>query len=851
METTAFLLDVNYVMRSQQSMLRLLLKDEHGKTFRAYDADFEPYFYVHVENVGQSNGKNEVRDEAKEARIAEGLKQLRAFGKGGEARVKRVEVVERLLLGKKVRVFKVFCEHPSQVPKLREEAKRFGTCYEDAIAFTKRYVIDKKLTPCGRVEAEIGEQKQIRKIRAVETPEESDMKLNLMAFDIETHNPQGMPRPEQDPCLMIGIAEGKESMLLTYDRKAGKRDKTEEKELEGRKGGEAEKGREKESAEGITVYANEKEMLEAFGRLLKREKADVLCTYNGDVFDLPYLRERAKKTKAAMHLGRDRSLPASRQLGLRMHTSIAGRVHFDAFPVISLLNYIGALKLQRLTLKMAYKEILGGKKEEVDKYDIWKIWDKGTEEELRHLFKYCRVDAEAALQLSEYVLPLETELSRLTGNTLFDTARATPGQLVESLLMREAFDSNELILNKPSYEEVQQRSENPVEGAFVQLPSPGVYEYLAVLDYRSLYPSIIISHNIDPSTLNCDCCTEKEAFVSPKGHRFCRKRKGLIPRMLQGVLEARIKVKERLKQMKKEGKEQSPTYKSVDARQWALKILANSTYGYLLYSRSRYYSRECGESVTAWGRHYVQETLKKAEAFGLKPLYADTDSAFLLYEKQENEYKVLEFQKKVNAELPESMELELEDFYPRGIFVSKKQEEKGAKKKYALINKEGKIKIRGFELVRRDWSKIAKETQREVIRILLAEGNVEKARALVREVIEKLKSGMVPLEDLVIYTQLKKKAKSYEIVSPEVSAFLKAQKAGLVVDEKTTIGYVITKQGKSISEKATIIEQAKDYDADYYINNQVLPAVLKILGAMGFEKEDLKTKGKQSSIGDW
>ncbi len=816
MEITAFLLDASYVMKSGKSLVRLLLKGLDGRTLRVYDDRFLPYFFVLAPFANA----------AEETRIRDGLSSMTAPARDGTAKVVRVEMVDRLHSGKPARLFKIVCQHPSHVPRLREEAKRFGTPYEDGIVFTKRYVLDHRLHPCNWVKVSYGDDRMVASVEPVPTPDDADMRLSVVAFDIETYNAQGMPRPESDPSLMVGVANGSGTELFTYSKPF--------------------------AAPGIHVKPTEKDMLESFSLYLKAQKADVVCTYNGDVFDLPYLRERAKRTKAQMRLGRDRALPSAKQLGLRMQSSLGGRIHFDAFPVVSMLSYIGAFKVQRLTLKEVYKELLGGKKEEVEKLDIWKIWDSGSPAELEHLAHYCRVDAQAAYDLSQYVLPLETAMSRITGMTLFDTARATPGRLVESLLLRMAFESNELMPNKPSYAQVQARSEHPVEGAFVQLPSPGVYEHLAVLDYRSLYPSIIISHNIDPSTFNCDCCTPAESYVSPNGHRFCKKRKGLIPRMLKFVLDNRMALKTRMKELKKKGEDGSPLYKQLDARQWALKILANSTYGYLLYARSRYYSRECGESVTAWGRHYVQDTLKKAEAFGLRPLYADTDSAFLQFNSPENESKVFAFQKQVNAELPEDMALELEDIYPRGIFVSKKQEsEKGAKKKYALINKQGKIKIRGFELVRRDWSKVAKETQRQVIQILLGEGNVEKARNVVRDMVDLLKSGKVPLEDLAIYTQLKKKAKSYEIVSPEVSAFLKAQKAGLQVDERSVIAYVITKQGKSISEKATLLEMAKDYDADYYINNQVLPAVLKILGSMGFSEDDLTMKGKQMGLGSW
>jgi DNA polymerase I len=197
------------------------------------------------------------------------------------------------------------------------------------------------------------------------------------------------------------------------------------------------------------------------------------------------------------------------------------------------------------------------------------------------------------------------------------------------------------------------------------------------------------------------------------------------------------------------------------------------------------------------------------------------------------------------------MELELEGFYSRGVFVSKKAEEKGAKKKYALLGDDGRVKIRGFELVRRDWSGVAKDTQRRVLEAILREGSKDKAVAIVREVVEQLRSGKVPLDNLAIYTQLKKEPDKYDIVSPELSAALKARKKGKTMERGSIVGYVITKKGKSISEKAELLEFAPDYDPDYYINHQVLPAVMKILKELGADEYELTHGGRQKGMGDF
>ena len=298
----------------------------------------------------------------------------------------------------------------------------------------------------------------------------------------------------------------------------------------------------------------------------------------------------------------------------------------------------------------------------------------------------------------------------------------------------------------------------------------------------------------------------------------------------------------------KELDKDSDEYKMLLARSTAIKVVSNSFYGYLAYARSRYYSRECGESVTAYGRKHIMETIKRAEDAGFRVLYGDTDSVMIIYKDKE---EVLKFMKDINSSLPEKMELELEAFYPRGLFVSKKGAggERGAKKKYALLGEDGRIKIRGFELVRRDWSAIAKNTQRAVLEAILIDGSKEKAVRIVRETIERINSGKVSMDELTIVTQIRKDPRGgYAISSPELSAASKAIARGIPIQTGSVISFVITKSGKSISEKAELVEFAKDYDPSYYVNNQLLPAVMKILEELGYDEYSLKVGGKQKTL---
>ena len=598
----------------------------------------------------------------------------------------------------------------------------------------------------------------------------------------------------------------------------------------------------------VVARKDEREMIKEFLSVIKEKDVEVLLGYNSTVFDLPYLEARAKINGLDFAIGRDGRSFRLKRHGIRDVAEIAGRVHVDLYPLVRFVGFIGAFKISKYTLENAYSELTGRKKLMVKKLEIHRMWeDEGL---ARELADYSAFDAQATMEIGKMLVPLMMEMGRLTRLPLFDAAAATAGQLVESLLMQKSFEHRQIIPNKPDDALAQERELGPIQGAFVKLPQPGIYENMVVFDFRGLYPSIITSHNIDPYTLSPPkSVPDAECFISPNGHRFAKKPRGLLPTVLEELIRKRGEMKNRLKKAEND----TPEYEHLFARVQSLKILANSYYGYLAYPRSRWYSRECGESVTAWGRHFIQETIEKGGKAGFEVLYGDTDSIFLLMGKKSKE-DALAFMKRINDELPGDMELELEGFYPRGVFVTKKhmgKEEKGAKKKYALIGEDGRIKIRGFELVRRDWSNVAKTTQRRVLEAILKDGSKEKAVAIVKGVIEELKGGKVPLEELTIYTQLRKDPRKYDIKSPELSAAEKAAKAGMQIEKGMMIGYVITKKGASISEKAELAELAKDYDPAYYIDNQVLPSVLKILKELGYSEDELKFRGSQKGLADF
>lgn len=195
------------------------------------------------------------------------------------------------------------------------------------------------------------------------------------------------------------------------------------------------------------------------------------------------------------------------------------------------------------------------------------------------------------------------------------------------------------------------------------------------------------------------------------------------------------------------------------------------------------------------------------------------------------------FLKYLNSTLPESMELEYEGFYRRGFFVSKKR--------YAVIE-DGEIIAKGLELVRRDWAPIVKKTQEAVLMAILKEGDSDKTISEVKKVLKKIKKGDVDKKEMIIHTQITKPLDQYKQVGPHVIAARKIEEHGIKVTRGTIVQYIITKGKGSISQRAVPYEYSEGYayDKDYYINNQLIPAIERIMYSFGYTKQDLEDMAK-------
>ncbi|MBU0953079.1 MAG: DNA-directed DNA polymerase [Nanoarchaeota archaeon] len=786
------LLDIDYVIEQHRPVVRLWGADEQGKAIVLLDRSFEPYFYADVRQITEQQEE-------------ELLRRVLALSFDGR-NPRRVERTERTFLGKQTSLIKITVPLPTDVDYVRDIVKTWdeikGT-YEHTIPFSRRYLIDKGLLPLAwytvtgkPIETALAVDIAVALETLTPQSEEHHPSFRIIAFDIET-----IDRDGTQEIIMISLKDtaGFETVISYGKQKQPK-------------------------GVPLEIVEDEAAMIARFVKHITERRPHIIVGYNSDRFDFPQLQRRAQTFGIPLDLGADGSPIILTRRGRSSAALIRGRLHIDLFDFVE--RVLGTtLESEVHSLDRVAKEILGVGKIPLEWKDIERAW---RDKDLATVARYCLMDSELALRLAETLLPQIYELSRVVGQSPFDTSRMFYSQMVEWLLIRNAFTSKELVPNRPPQDEIKKRHKVPAyTGGYVHQPTEGMYENITVFDFASLYPTITITHNISPETLDCQCCgkhkEENPNMVPGQDHFYCRDHKGFVVHVLEDLLARRRALQAR------------PSNKVAEYRQHAFKLLANASYGYYAYPGSRWYSRVCAESIASFGRMYIKQVITLAIKEGYHVIYGDTDSLFL---QMKTEKKIQPFMKIVNTSLPGIMEIECKGFYTAGLFVLAKTGV-AAKKRYALIAADGTITIRGFEKVRRDWSVIAKDTQEAVLRAILAEKDPKKATSIVRTTVEALKEGTINKDHLVIYSQLTRPLSQYEQIGPHVAAAKKLVQRGGRVHEGTVIGYIITPGTGTISERAEPVEDATRYDAEYYIHNQVIPAALRVLSGLGITEDDL------------
>lgn len=809
-------IDYNYFDFEGENYAKVIGRDNKGKRICIIDS-CDVYFWAVLK---EKLSKKEIE------KAREKIEKIQLDVKGRQTKVEKTELQNKKFLGKDVKAIKIFATNYKDMHDIAEQmgmpeiVKRRG--YD--LGFISHYIIEKKLYPLNwyEIEGEVldnslefgGIDSSLDvdlciKVDSIKQIDKLDIFPKILAFDIETDE----FKIGEGEILMISLVSENFKKVITWKKY---------KEIP-----------------NVEYVKDEAELLEKFVEYVKKISPDFITGYFSDGFDFPYLKARADKYKVKLSIGLDGSQPKFSR-GVMTTAKIDGIVHIDLLRFIQ-TAYSQYMQSETLSLNEVANEFLGESKKEHEHKHSSKI----DGNEWTNYFEYNLHDSVLTYKIFEKIWPDLLEFTRIMQEPVFDVSRNGMSTNVEDYILHNLPKFNEIPEKRPSYDEIgERRSREKYKGAFVLEPKAGLYENLAMFDFTSSYGSVIVTYNLSKSTLLEKPEKNSYSIEIEKKKVYFSKEPGFFPEMLKEIIEKR-------KQYKQELRKKPDAIKN--ARSNAFKLLANASYGYLGFFGARYYCEEAAAATAAFAREAIKEAIEKTNKAGFSVIYADTDGFAFTLNKNLRE-KTLEFLKKLNSQLPGIMELELEDFYKRGIWVTTRTGEFGAKKKYALINDKEKLKIRGFETVRRDWCALAREVQNEVLIMILKEGNEKRALEYLKRIVEQVKERKIDLKKMTIRTQLKKPISEYRAISPHVVAAQKMVEREIPISAGTLIEYYIAEtkdKKKLIRDKVKLTDEKGEYNIEHYLKHQILPAVENIMQVFNFDVNSILEEKKQRTLGEF
>jgi DNA polymerase-2 len=775
MKAHGFILQASYRVASVSHGRRVPVVHLHGRladgaTFLVRDHRQRPHFYVHADDV--------------ERVLALGAPEPQATSKHtfDGAPACRIEVAT-----------------PSDVPDLRNRLHAAGIdTFEADVRFPVRYLIERGIKGGCEIEGEaapgagvtwVFDDPQLR-------PASVQIEPRVLSFDIETD-------AKAERLLAIALYGPGVDEVLIVD------------------------GSQRAMPETAIGFANERAALDRFCARIAELDPDVLTGWNVVDFDLSVLQRIATRLQHPLNLGRDsgafRIRKAEGYFGSG-HAAIPGRLVLDG---IDLLR--GAfVRMDDYSLDAVAREVLGeGKALTGDVRERIGEIEHNYRHNLPAFAHYARTDARLAFDIIRRLnlVPLAFARSQLTG--------MTPDRVAASIASFDFLYLTELEragLVAPSVRADDARVHAAQQGGHVLEPVTGLHSNVWVFDFKSLYPSIIRTFNIDPLAYVANPPPQADLIDTPGG--AFRREPAILPRMLDELVPRR-------EAAKKAGDEVAAN---------AIKILMNSFYGVLGTPACRFHNPALASAITGQGRDLLLWSKQWFETAGFEVLYGDTDSLFVhsgSIDAASARAQGPKLANSLNSELaryiserwrvPSRLELEFEKMYLKLFLPRVRHGTGGARKRYAGLLDTGGIEFVGMEVVRRDWTALAKQVQRELYQRLFCGQSVDEYLA---RVVRLVRNG--DLDDLLIYRKnLRKYVEHYTATSPPhvVAARKSTQLTGRLVS------YVITTAGPE-----PIDNVQHPLDREHYIAKQVKPVAEPVLAALGLDFESVIGDNRQLDL---
>jgi DNA polymerase-2 len=763
-----FILQPTYRIESGRPIVHLYGRLEEGGSFLIRDDRLTPHFWIR-----QSDGAR-----AAELGARVGGEPDRTTLAGAPAT--RVEVAK-----------------PSDTPPLRNRLNAQGIpCFEADVRFAMRYLIEQRIRGTLAISGRSHQGRGVDRVFENPDVEPADYvpELSVLSIDIETD-------PRAQHVLSIALHGCGASEVLLFSPA------------------------DLETPDGAIEARTEADLLRRFEARVRELDPDIITGWNLVDFDFPVLIRRAEALEVGLEIGRGAG-GARRQRGRyrqqSSQVSIPGRVVLDGLVLLR-----GAfIKMDDYSLEAVAQEVLGRGKTITGRHRADEILLMFREERERFV-EYNLNDAALVTEILDELdlVRLTIERSRLTG--------MPPDRVSASIAAFDFLYLSELGPRRivaPSVD--SSRPAEATAGGHVLEPLWGLYRNVVVLDFKSLYPSLIRTFQIDPLGYVATPAPGEDLIRAPNGAHF-RRRPGILPGLLDDLFPRRERARA-------EGNEIAA---------FAIKILMNSFFGVLGTPACRFYNPAIANAITGFGRELLLWTKRRIEREGLRVLYGDTDSLFVETGEADHaaaRQRGVELCGLLDRDLgrhiadtwgaESRLEIEFERLYDRLFLPHVRHGTRGARKRYVGLVTDGgeaSVVFTGMEVVRRDWTELARRMQRELYERLFRDQPVDE---LVRRRVAELREGAH--DDQLVYRKaLRKDPDEYTSTTPPHVAAARKMRG----EPGRRIAYVMTIAGPEPAR-----ERAHDFDYEHYVDKQVRPIAEPVLDL--FELDFAKVIGDDAQL---
>ncbi|MCE5295638.1 MAG: DNA polymerase II [Euryarchaeota archaeon] len=737
----------------------------------------------------------------------------------GRREVIAVERTELYHKGANRGCLRVTVRMPKHVKLLREDTRIRGEFLAADIPFYLRYIYNNDLGSCIRAyghEVEMNNYTTdvVVNLDRIEPIEAFSPSLRVLSFDIENSlkdiNDNKMADGEVDPDEEEAPDDFYNKRILTICCVL---------QADGR------------IVEGASFKGGERKIIEDFTSYIREKDPDVISGYNIEGYDLRVIEKRANELGIPIRWGRDGS-PLNGRRDQKYNKPIwevTGRLIVDAWWAVKM-----DLKPKQETLNAVSMQLLGGEtKLDVDPRKMDEEWAK---DEAR-VIEYCTRDAELSLRILNKLERIRKimDLATVSKLPLDDVMKNRSSLLIDSILIRAADRAGVGVPMTRNFRD----DEEAIEGGYVHDIEPGLYHWVCVLDFKSMYPSIIISRNICFTTIS-----PKGTIVSPNGVRFLDRtqREGLLPSILVRLMKERDETKKMMKGAK--DKDEEMYY---DGLQQAIKILMNSFYGVFASSFYRFTDKNIGSSITAFARETTKGIIQSLTSEGYRVIYSDTDSIFVKSPEEDLEGAKAFGQHMADRFSKEGGMLEFEKIM-ESLFSH------GKKKRYVgrMVWPKKDLVVRGYEMRRTDSFDLQSETLQSVFDKIL-DGDIDGAMKIARTSVQETLQGKVNPKKLVISKGCKP-FNSY--ANPDSQATVQAARKLMAMGYQFVPGmkvsWVVTNSRRSPQEVAPYVEgRPFDSTPDWrYYAERIAQTVSRVTEVWGLDDRSLMSGNTQSNLLD-